>query len=307
MPARGILFSIGLANLCATLALAAVSAVGAEKTPRPSQTSAEVLAQSGPADWRPVEPEDTLYLDLPSGRVVIELAPSYAPKHVANIRALVREKYFDGLSIVRVDDDYVTEWADPGGKREIKSAATSLPAEFERTGAPELPFTPLPDRDVYAPEVGLSDGFPVARDPKTRLTWLTHCYGMMGVGRGNDRTSGSGSALYVVIGHARGLDRNVALAGRVVQGVELLAGLPRGTGELGFYDKPELYIPIKTIRVAADLPPTERSELEVLRTDTATFKAYINARRDPPLGWYVHAAGHLDVCEVQTPVRRRSH
>ncbi len=67
----------------------------------------ELLAASSPADWRALDPENTLYMELASGRVVIELAPAFAPLHVANIRGLVRAGYFNGLSIVRVQDDYV--------------------------------------------------------------------------------------------------------------------------------------------------------------------------------------------------------
>jgi hypothetical protein len=79
----------------------------------------DVLARSAPADWRALDPDDTLYLymELPAGRVVIELAPQFAPGHVANIKALVRAHYFDGLNIIRVQDNYVVQWGDPDGKR----------------------------------------------------------------------------------------------------------------------------------------------------------------------------------------------
>src|SRR5437868_15062587 len=129
---------------------------------------AELLAESKASDWRAVDPQNTLYMELERGRVVIELAPEFAPNHVANVKTLAREKYFDGLAILRVQDNYVTQWGDPNGEkpesaRKIQKAKRTLPAEFERALQPELPFTRLPDGDVYAPEVGFSDGFPVAR------------------------------------------------------------------------------------------------------------------------------------------------
>src|SRR6185369_319990 len=131
--------------------------------------------------------------------------------------------------------------------------------------------TRLPDPDVYASEVGFWDGFPVARDPQTQKMWLVHCYGMVGAGRDVSADSGGGTELYVVIGQApRHLDRNVTLIGRVLQGIELLSSLPRGTAAMGFYEKPEQRTPIKAIRVASDVPKSERSQLEVLRTDTPT-------------------------------------
>ncbi len=113
--------------------------------------------------------------------------------------------------------------------------------------------------------------------------WLAHCYGMVGVGRDLDAESGSGAEMYVVIGHApRHLDRNVALVGRVVKGVELLSGLPRGSAAMGFYTKSEKPLPIKSIRVAADVPAAERSNLEVIRTDTPTFTALIESAATAP-------------------------
>jgi peptidylprolyl isomerase len=215
---------------------------------------------------------------------VIDLARTFAPNHVANIKALVREHYFDGLAFLRSHDNYVVQWGDPDAekpdkKRKILMRKATLPPEFDRALDPKLAFTKLPDGDVYAREVGFSEGFPVARDPKTKKMWLVHCYGMVGAGRDNPPDSGGGTELYVVIGQApRHLDRNVTLVGRVLQGIELLSSMPRGTAAMGFYDKPEQRTPIKAIRLAADAPDKERTRLEVLRTDTPTFHALIESR-----------------------------
>ena len=266
-----------------------------------------VLAASKPADWRKLDPENTLYLELATGRVVIELAPAFAPKHVANVKALAREHYFDGLAILRAQDNYVVQWGDPNaGKanaRKVQRAEKRLPAEFDCVLDPKIPFTKLPDGDVYAPEVGFSAGFPVARDPRSGKMWLVHCYGMLGSGRDNDPNSG-GTELFVVIGHApRHLDRNDTLFGRVVKGIELLSTLPRGTGRLGFYEKPEQHVPIKSIRVAADIPAAERSELEILRTDTSTFQDAIEARRNRREEWFQVPAGRIEIGNLPIPVR----
>src|SRR5215207_2719265 len=207
------------------LVLLALLEVGltAETSVRKGPTMAEVLAAATPSDWRPLDPEKTLYLELPSGRFVIELAETFAPHHVANVKVLAREQYYDGLAIVRAQDNYVVQWADPNAekpelKRKIKSGKATLPPEFERAVDAKVPFTRLPDGDVYAPQVGFSAGFPVARDPKTGKTWLVHCYGMVGAGRDTALDTGGGAELYVVIGHApRHLDQNVTLIGRVVQ------------------------------------------------------------------------------------------
>ncbi len=303
---------------CLLLALAAAGTVLAARAeparqaaPAPPRSMAEVLAATKPSEWRPVDPENTLYLELPAGRVVIELVPPFAPGHVSNVKALAREGYFDGLSINRAQENYVVQWGDPNAedekaRRPVRKARRALPAEFDRPSAPDLPFVPLPDGDVYAPEVGWSGGFPAARDPRAGRAWLAHCYGMVGAGRDTGADSGSGTDLYVVIGHApRHLDRNVTLLGRVLKGMELLSTLPRGTGALGFYEKAEQRTPVRALRVAADVPPAERTDLEVLRTDTPSFAALVESRRNRREEWFKHPVGRIELCNVPIPVRPR--
>jgi peptidylprolyl isomerase len=287
-----------------TLAFLAASAAPPAAA-HPSMT--EVLKASTPADWRPLDPNNTLYVELPGGRVVIELAPRFAPLHVANIKTLVRAHYFDSLSIIREQDNYVAQWGDPDNRHPIPAGVGKIAPEFDSPSQSDMPFTRLPDGDVYAPQVGFSEGLPVARSPSLHRTWLAHCYAMVGVGRGLEADSGSGAEMYVVIGHApRHLDRNVALVGRVVKGVELLSSLPRGSAEMGFYTKTEAPTPIKSIRLEADVPATQRSNLEVIRTDTATFTALIESRRNRPEDFFKVAAGHIDLCNVPIAVRERN-
>jgi peptidylprolyl isomerase len=271
-----------------------------------AKTMTEVLAASTPSDWRPLDPERTLYLELSSGRVVIELAPQFAPRHIENIQTLVRERYFDGLAINRSQDNFVVQWGDPDGAKRLGKAHKTLAAEFTRP-AVGLAFTALPDPDTYAPRTGFVDGFPAARDPATGVAWLVHCYGMIGAGRDNDADSGGGTELYVVTGHApRQLDRNITLVGRVLQGMELLSSLPRGSGPMGFYEKPEQRTSIQQIRLAADVPAAQRVMLEVLRTDTQTFTDLVESRRNRRDEWYKVPAGRIDVCNAPLPVRKRT-
>lgn len=280
----------------------AASAAVANAAP-PARTMQDVLAASKPSDWRPIDPADTLYLELPAGRIVIELALRFAPRHVENIRTLARGRYFDGLAINRVQDNFVVQWGDPEGKKPLGAGKKTLAAEFTRSAA-GLPFTVLPDPDTYAAQTGFVAGFPAARDSAEGSAWLVHCYAMVGAGREADADSGGGTELYVVTGHApRQLDRNVTLVGRVVQGMELLAALPRGTGAMGFYEKPEQRQPIKQIRVAADLPADQRVALEALRTDTQTFQDLIESRRNRRDEWYKVPAGRIDICNAPLPVR----
>lgn len=271
-----------------------------------ASTPAAMLASAPESAWRAIDPHDTLYVNLPQGRVVIELAPQFAPRYVANIRKLVRQGFFDGLPIFRVQDDAVAEWGDPTGRKSVGLARRTLAAEFERP-ARGLPFTALPDPDTYAPQVGFSDGFPAARDPVFGRVWLINCYGMVGAARGNNVDSGGGTALYAVIGGPqRQLDRNTTMIGRIVAGMPLVSTLPRGNGPLGVYRDRRSWVRMESVQVAADLPPAKRTELEVLRTDTPTFTQYVESlrnRRDP---WFKVPAGRISVCSIPIPVRSKA-
>lgn len=296
----------------ATLALLAAGSVGAapakpEKELPPKPSLADVVKASKPADWRALDPENTLYMDLPTGRVVIELAPSFAPNTAANIRALVREKYFDDLFIIRSQDGFVVQWGDPDEENPKPfKAAKTVKAEFTAPIKSAGSFTRLKDGDVYAPQVGHVNGFPAARDPASGQTWLVHCPAMIGVARDTGSDTGNGSQLYVVTGHApRHLDRNITVVGRVVHGMPLLSSQPRGTGAAGFYEKPEQRMPLKRVAMAADVPEAERSKLEVMRTDSATYQAVVEAQRNRGGPWTKVAAGKIDLCNAPIPVREQ--
>jgi peptidylprolyl isomerase len=296
--------ALPLALACCLPALA----VHARDTP----TTKELLAASKPSEWRTPAADDLLYMQLPQGRVVIELAPDFSPLHAANIRTLVHQHYFDGLAIVRVQDNFVSQWDDPNGDdggdkakmHPLGKAKAKLPPEFTRAIDAKQPCTPLPDGDIYAPQVGFSGGFPVARDPANGREWLVQCYGMVGVARDVAPDSGNGSALYAIIGQApRRLDHNLAVAGRVLQGMPYLSALPRGNGPMGFYEKASERTPILSVKLASELPPAQREKIQVLRTDSPTFTAMIDNARHGHNAFYPVPVGKLGICDIHAPVR----
>ncbi|SFF53357.1 peptidylprolyl isomerase [Duganella sp. CF458] len=292
------------AVLALALPLAAMGASTKELPPKP--TVGDIVKASPQADWRQLDPANTLYMDLAGGRVIIELAPAFAPNHAANIRTMAKEGYWDGLWIYRTQDNFVVQWGDPreDKPKAIGTAKAKLEQEFSVPMKNDTQFTRLPDKDGYAPQVGHSNGFPSARDPKTGQTWLAHCYGMVGVARGNESDSGNGGTLYTVIGNSpRHLDRNITVVGRIVSGMPLLSVLPRGPAPMGMFEKEEQWVPIKSVKLAADVPEAERSKYEVMRTESASFKSVIEAQRNRGGPWTKHAAGHVDLCNVPIPVR----
>ena len=145
-------------------------------------------------------------MELATGRVIIELAPAFAPEHVANIRTLANVHFWDATSVYRAQDNFVVQFGDPDSDEPAKAkslgaAKAHLPAEFHRD-MKGLQFDRLPDSDGWAPEVGFVDGFPVGRDPKSGKIWLAHCYGTVGAGRNDADDSSTGAELYVVIGQS---------------------------------------------------------------------------------------------------------
>ncbi len=110
--------------------------------------------------------------------------------------------------------------------------------------------------------------------------------------------------MYAVIGHApRHIDRNVALVGRVLMGIEVLSTLPRGNGEMGFYTAEQSPVPITSIRVATDVPEAERTPVEILRTDSGVFHKILDQRRNRREAWFKFNPGHIDLCNVPLPTR----
>ncbi|NND83364.1 MAG: peptidylprolyl isomerase [Gammaproteobacteria bacterium] len=268
------------------------------------RTSAEVVAESKATEWRTPQADNLMLLELDHGQVLFELAPEFAPSHIANLRKLVMDQYFDGLAIIRSQDNYVVQWGDPAQeaeqKRSLGDAAESLAPEFFRP-AKGLAINFIESRDAYDDKVGFVRGFPVGTDGL--LSWLTHCYGMLGAGRGMAADSGNAAQLYVVTGHSpRHLDRNVTLLGRALSGMQHLSSLPRGTGPLGFYTDPEEHVPIKSIRVGKDIPEELRN-VQIMRTDSESFAEFVRARTFRTEEWFLDPAGKIGLCNISVPMR----
>ena len=280
------------------------------KTDPPKRKTAKEIIDAAPANaWRDLDPANTLYMDLPAGRVVIELAPGFAPAHVANIKTMAQGGFWDGLTIYRSQDNFVAQWGDADGDDKAKAkpfptgTKDHLPAEFTRSDK-DVRFDKLPDVDGWAPEVGFVDGMPTAHDPKTGKLWITHCYGVVGAGRNNAPDSSIGAELYAIIGQApRALDHQLTVVGRVVKGMEFLSVIPRGPEPMGFYEKPEQRAPITSVKLASDVPEAQRTPLQLLRTDSQAFIGATEARRNRVDDFYTVPAGHIDLCNVALPVR----
>ncbi|HET7605857.1 MAG TPA: peptidylprolyl isomerase [Sphingomicrobium sp.] len=290
--------------LLVTVAALLIGAAPAKKLPTPTD-----IVDAAPASaWKTIPADNLLVMDLANGgRVVIQLAPEFAPVHVANIKALARGHYWDGATVYRVQDNYVAQWGLNESDKPWPAGVTAKPpAEYTRP-LKGLEIKPLGSPDAYAPGAGFADGWPVAYSPREGWADLTHCYGSVGVGRDLSPDTGTGGELYAVIGNApRQLDRVIALVGRVVDGIDRLSSLPRGTEALGFYKDKAQYVPIASIRLASDMPAAERPSYEYMDTESASFGRYLQVRANRHDDFYIRPAGGVDLCNVQVPARKKT-
>lgn len=363
---------------CAALALS--FPVAAEDAPHPSP--GEIVAQAAADEWVAIPARELLVMTLApdadgnARQVVIQLMPApFSQGWIDNIRLFARSGWYDGISVNRVQDNYVVQWGDPNyDNPEATGATKPLPEGLKVVGeehyvvdgdilsvdaaasavtpgaqasrifrddtATQVPDAPegWHERDSYAEWTEVWEGWPLANrqvgqwldengkpmsrpmmprheasgrgfyyDVSESWFWPVHCYGMVGVGRNLSPDTGSGAELYTVIGHApRHLDRNIALVGRVIEGMEHLSSLPRGKGALGFYGPDEVHkrTPILTVRVASDLAAEDQPKFEYLSTEGETFARYAEARanrRDP---FFNVPAGGADICNIPVPIRR---
>lgn len=261
---------------------------------------AEILEASKPADWRALDPENLLVIELERGRVVVALSSQLAQNHVAQMKALAREGFYDGLSFYRVIDGFVAQGGDVLETREVKAAKETLAAEFDEPLTDAVSFHPIKDADGYAATVGFIESLPAGVDAAGETVWHLHCAGAMAMARDEPRDTG-GTEFYITLQPQRYLDRNLSVFGRVVDGMKHLQALRRVEPAQSAED--DLGEKIISMRVAADLPEDGRPDLEILRSGTETFNAYVESRRNRPEAFFYHRPDHLDVCALSVPVR----
>ncbi len=264
----------------------------------PKRGPGQIVAESAPEDWRALDPENLLVIELESGRVVVALSEHLAQGHTAQLKTLAREGFYDGLNFYRVIDGFVAQGGDVFETREVTNAATSITAEFDEPLTDEMAFTPIKDVDGYAAKVGFVDSEPVGVDGDT--VWKLHCTGAMAMARGNEKDTG-GTEFYITLQPQRYLDRNLTVFGNVVEGIEHVQALRRVAPPESEDD--DMGEEIISVRVAADLPEGERPMLEILRSDKQTFAEYVESRRNRPEEFFYFRPDHVDICALSIPVR----
>ena len=313
----------------------AAPALGQEEPAPVTPTS--IVEDAAAEEWITIPAEDLLVMELApdtegkSRRVVIQLVPPpFSQPWVENIRTLAAAHWWDGTSVNRVQDNYVTQWGDVTEAKPLPSRVAAPESPYESSSlslqlVPNMPLTYQQRPELQSPTVvagvpvfrGLksseysvfANGFPFAgtMNPHFSIVWPIHCYGYVGVGRGFAPDTGTGAELYTIIGQPqRHMDRNLAVVGRVIEGMQHLSSLPRGSGDLGFYtdDEAHLRTPILSVRLASEL--SEAPEYQYLNTRSDSFARYVTVRANRDDAFYTQPAGGVDICSVQVPVRQVS-
>lgn len=228
-------------------------------------------AARDPANWRPLEPENGLVIDTTKGRIIVEMAPDIAPKHVAHIKTLARRGLYDDRAFFRVLDRFMAQGGDPKDTGEGGSDLPNVPAEFDFRRPAGDGFTALIERG--AQQQGFIGALPVVSQPefiRTRAAdgklsaWALHCPGVTSMARDDDPNSAN-SQYFIMRAPYLSLDRRYSIWGRAVIGADVAVRF--ATGE----PVPQ---PDRTtrVRVLADMPQAERPRVLIQRTDGPTFK-----------------------------------
>jgi len=254
--------------------------------------------------WRQLEPENTVFMELPQGRVVIELNPVFAPKTVARFQLLVQSRFYTGLGFYRVIDGFVAQGGDGSDLGEL-SESPLIDAEFEIDWSDALPFVAAQKPDLFAAETGFIDGFASARDQEEKKVWLTHCPGVVAMAR-NDDPNSSRTDFYIVIGQApRYLDRNLNIFGRVVDGMEIVQQIARGPEENnGVFQDDISSTRIRSMKLLSEFPAEDQAGIFIMDTSSKAFARLLDERRKRKQKFFHQQPPKvLDVCQVPVATR----
>ncbi len=248
-----------------------------------------------PRNWRQVDLEDTLYIDTVHGRIVIELYPEAAPRHVERIKTLTRAGYYDGLIFHRVIEDFMAQTGDPLGTGEGASSLPDLQEEFMFRRGPDMPFIEAAVQNRA--RLGFYKTLPIESQPDQQMAVTAdgrvaanaiHCQGVVSMARA-DNPNSANSQFFIMRAPNTALDKRYTIFGRVVWGMDAVMALAVGNPP----PNPDRML---AVRIAADVPDTERAPIYVLRTDGPEFRELIEDTRRA-------RRADFSVCDVEIPAR----
>ena len=249
--------------------------------------------------WRNVAPENMMIMTLPHGDVVFELSTDFSPEHVKQFKKLAKDGVYKGNKFYRVIDGFVAQGG-PDEATEKKFDIKTLKIEEDLAIDKNWQYTKVQDNDLFAPITGFKNGFGIGVDEAAGKAWLTHCPGILALGRGNEPDTAT-SHFYITNGQApRYLDRIMSVFGRVIYGMNHVQAIQRTSVIEGDDDVPsELYTPILDMQLMSDVPEDKQWQIAVEDTSSEAFVKKIDDRRKRENAFfYKKPPPVLDVCQV---------
>lgn len=268
----------------------------------------EIVDAAPDGHWRTVSADRLMVIETTQGRVWVELAPEFAPNHVARMTELMAENYYDFKVWHRVIDGFM---AQGGGAINNPSASPDKPtleAEFTVQRGTELSISELQMREVNPrtnpTEVpaGFWNGIPTGTQPIAQAairangqveSWLLHCPGAAAMARTEDPNSARGQ-FYITRDDAPHLNAQYTVWGFTRVGLDAIQNIKVGSMSEDPYFVPDN---IEDMQLATALPEDERITIEVMDTQSDSFNDYLDVLR-------AENDGELpDICEITVPVR----
>jgi len=280
-------------TFAAAAALCGAAAAAPPKKPL-APPPAAAPGQQTAADWRTPDPKDVLVIDTNKGRIVVELVPEVAPKHVEQVRALAHEQFYDGLRFFRVIDKFMAQTGDPQNTGQGGSSKPNVPAEFTFKRGADMPFVLAVDQTVD--EIGFVKSLPVetqsmslaplTKDQKV-TGWALYCQGVAGMARDDNPDSGN-SQFFLMRYPYPSLEKRYTAFGRVIAGEDVVRQIKTGEPVEQPQDR------MDRVRVLADIPEAERPKVRVIDPKGAWFTAEL-ARVKAAKG------AQFSACDVDIP------
>lgn len=288
-------------STCALAMALSFGSVAAQQNPT-SSTAATPTATVNSA-WQLLPQDNLLYLETDQGRIVILLAPQFAPQHVKRVKELVKAGFYDGVTFYRVIEGFVAQFGVPEHEWGTRGKLTPMKAEFSWPVRSGDPYLLVQRPDLLAEETGFNQGFAVAREQNQE--WLVHCPGVVNMARANEPDTGVAD-IAIMMGQAtRHLDKNMSAFGKVIWGQYAINRIRRGeAADGGVIGTAAARTVIKQARLGSDLAPDRQLQLEWLSTTSSEFSQSLAERRSRTHVFYQHKGnGNMDVCYPQVPVR----
>ena len=288
----------------AALSIAAVATPACSQDARTSYSEGAVETSSAFPDsaWRTVDPENLMVIETTQGTIGVELYPEIAPLHVAQMKTLVRDGFYDDVPFHRVIDGFMNQTGDgANGNGTGDSTLPDIPAEFTFRRGEDMNVTLISARgnEQNAIATGFYKALPVASQPISQAILTAdgkvtamglHCPGVTSAARTSDPNSAN-SQFFLMRGKAEHLDAQYSIWGNTVLGREHLESFNIGTvGQDPVFEPDRM----TRVRIAADMPGAIRPDVQVLDTDSEAFTNWIATQT------------YSDICDVDIPTRTTS-